>query len=411
MFQNSNQVIEYITKRTKRDYGLSEFKAYIEKLQNPQYQLSCIHVGGTNGKGSTTNYLRSILQANGYTVGTFTSPHLESHHDRIRINDVPISDEDLVRFANTHYQDWETYGLTMFEIDMFISIMYFLEHQVDFVIYEVGLGGELDATNIIKPLVSVVTNIGFDHMDYLGDTLELITQAKAGIIKENTPFITSERKQKSVNIFQETCMKKQAPFIMLEDAYNIQYGNDIFFDYKKFKDIHLETPAHYQVSNASLAIETCIQLRKLGVAISDEAIYSGLSSAMWKGRFEKVSNKPLVYIDGAHNEHGMRALVDTLKSVNVPITIVFSALKDKETDNMLELLLQVTSNVIVTEFDFYRAKTAVDLAGHFPVKVITPWSEAIEYALEHHEGMVVITGSLYFISDVRMYFKQKGWID
>ena len=122
MFQNSHEVIEYITKRTKRDYGLSEFKQYIEKMGNPQYRLKCIHVGGTNGKGSTTNYLRSILQANGYTVGTFTSPHLESHHDRIRINDVSISDEDLVRFANTYYQDWEQYGLTMFEIDMFISV-------------------------------------------------------------------------------------------------------------------------------------------------------------------------------------------------------------------------------------------------------------------------------------------------
>ena len=107
VFQNSYEVIDYITKRTKRDYGLSEFRAYIESLGNPQYQLSCIHVGGTNGKGSTTNYLRSILQANGYTVGTFTSPHLESHHDRIRINDIPISDEDLVRYANMYYLDWE----------------------------------------------------------------------------------------------------------------------------------------------------------------------------------------------------------------------------------------------------------------------------------------------------------------
>ena len=410
MFQNSHEVIEYITKRTKRNYGLSEFKLYIEKMGNPQYQLRCIHVGGTNGKGSTTNYLRSILQANGYTVGTFTSPHLESHHDRIRINDVSISDEDLVRFANTYYQDWEQYGLTMFEIDMFISVMYFLEHDVDFVIYEVGLGGELDATNIIKPLVSIVTNIGYDHMDYLGNTLELISQAKAGIIKEKTPFITAERKQVCVNVFQQTCMHKQAPFIMLEDAYNVQYGSDIFFDYKSFHDVHLETPAKYQVSNASVALETCLQLRKLGVAISNEAIYTGLSSAMWKGRFEKVSTNPLVYIDGAHNEHGMQALVDTLKNVNVPITVVFSALRDKETDTMLEMLLKVTNDVIVTEFEFYRAKSATALASSYPVKVITPWQDAIGYALEHHQGMVMITGSLYFISDVRLYFKERGWI-
>ena len=411
MFQNSYEVIEYITKRTKRNYGLSEFKQYIEKLHHPQLQLQCIHVGGTNGKGSTTNYLRSILQANGYTVGTFTSPHLESHHDRIRINDVPISDEDLVKYANQYYQDWEQYGLTMFEIDMFISVMYFLEHAVDFVIYEVGLGGELDATNIIQPLVSVVTNIGYDHMDYLGDSLELITQAKAGIIKLNTPFITSERKQTCVDIFQKTCEEKQVSLVMLEDAINVQYGADIFFDYKQFKDVHLDTPAQYQVKNASLVIETCLQLRKLHIAISDDAIYTGLASAMWKGRFEKVSNEPLVYIDGAHNEHGIQALVDTLKNVQVPITIVFSALKDKETDRMLEMLLQITGDVIVTEFEFYRAKSAASLASEYPVKVITPWKDAVEYALEHNQGMVMITGSLYFISDVRLYFKQKGWID
>ena len=411
MFQTANEVIDYITKRTKRDYGLSEFRKYMEDKGNPQYQLACIHVGGTNGKGSTTNYLRSILQCNQYTVGTFTSPHLESHHDRIRINDVPISDEDLVRYANQYYQEWETYGLTMFEIDMFISVMYFLEHQVDFVVYEVGLGGELDATNIIKPLVSVVTNIGYDHMDYLGDTLELISQAKAGIIKEQTPFITGERKQACVNVFQQTCMHKQAPFIMLEDACNVQYGADIFFDYKNFHDVHIETPAHYQVGNASLAIEACLQLRKLHIAIADEAIYEGLSKAMWKGRFEKVCEQPLVYLDGAHNEHGMQALVDTLKNVNVPITVVFSALRDKETDRMLEMLLQVTDDVIVTEFEFYRAKKAVDLASDYPVRVISDWKEAVEYALANNQGMVMITGSLYFISDVRMYIKQKGWID
>ena len=203
MFQNSEEVITYITSRTKSKYGLSAFKEYMRSMGNPQYRLSCVHIGGTNGKGSTTDFLRSILQTAGYTVGTFTSPHLESHHDRIRINDVPISDEDLVAYANRYSEDWDKYGITMFEIDMFLSVMYFLEHKADIVLYEVGLGGELDATNIIDPLVSVITTIGYDHMDYLGNTIEEIAGAKAGIIKPNRPLITHERKSSCLQVFPD----------------------------------------------------------------------------------------------------------------------------------------------------------------------------------------------------------------
>lgn len=409
MFQNSYEVIEFITKRTKRTYGLSEFKKFMEVMGNPQDQLRCIHIGGTNGKGSTTNYLRCILQDAGYKVGTFTSPHLETHHDRIRINDVSISDEDLVRYANQYVDMWEQYGITMFEIDMFISVMYFLENQVDFVIYEVGLGGELDATNIIHPMVSVITTIGYDHMDYLGNSLAEITRAKAGIIKD-TPLITHERKEECMNIFYEICEKKQSNLMMVKDATNVQYGNKIVFDYEGLSGLCIHTYAHYQVENACNAIEICRLMKTLNVEITDDNIRNGLAVSNWKGRFELVHQDPLVFLDGAHNEHGMSALLETLKQMKQTKTIVFSALRDKETDKMLEMLLSVCDDVIVTEFEFYRAKSADALAGDYPVQVIYDWKEAVETALSHQKEMVLITGSLYFISDVRSYLKTKGWV-
>ena len=410
MFTNANEVIEYITKRTRSVFGLSEYRKFMEELGNPQYLLKCVHVAGTNGKGSTTNYLRSVLQTAGYKVGSFTSPHLESHHDRIRIDDIPISDESLVDYANRYVDLWNEHGLTMFEIDMFISVMYFLDKKVDFVIYEVGLGGEKDATNIIKPLVSVITTIGYDHMQYLGNSIEDIASAKAGIIKENTPLVTAEEKDSCLAVFQEVCSKNNAKMYRVDKASSIHINDKISFDYKGFRDIYLQTGALYQVSNACTAIETILYLKSLGIEISEESIYEGLYNTIWKGRYEKVMSDPLVYIDGAHNEHGVSALVETLKLKTGPITIIFAALKDKETSKMIKMLLEVADEVIVTQFDYYRAKSAVELAEDFPVTIINDWEKAITYAFENNKGMVLITGSLYFISDVRLYFKEKGYL-
>ena len=411
MFSNSQEVIEYITKRTRRDYGLSEFKGFMMELNNPQYQLKCIHVAGTNGKGSTTNYLRSILQTAGYKVGSFTSPHLESHHDRIRINDVPISDETLVEYANKYVDKWNKHGLTMFEIDMFISVMYFIEEKVDFVIYEVGLGGEKDATNIIKPLVSVITSIGYDHMQYLGNSIEEIAGAKAGIIKEKTPLVTAEDKANCLAVFKEVCKTNETEMFLVCPATSIHVNDKIRFDYKNLKNIEIQTGALYQVSNACTAIETILYLQSIGIVISEESIYSGLYNTLWKGRYEKVMNDPLVYLDGAHNEHGIKALVETLKLKKVPITIVFAALKDKETSKMIQMLLEVANELVVTQFDFYRAKRAIELAEDYPVTIIDDWKEAISHALKNNQGMVLVTGSLYFISDVRLYFKEMGYLE
>ncbi|MCF0111422.1 MAG: folylpolyglutamate synthase/dihydrofolate synthase, partial [Erysipelotrichaceae bacterium] len=321
----------------------------------------------------------------------------------------PISDEDLVAYANRYSEDWDKYGITMFEIDMFLSVMYFLEHKADIVLYEVGLGGELDATNIIDPLVSVITTIGYDHMDYLGNTIEEIAGAKAGIIKPNRPLITHERKSSCLQVFENTCKRTNSPMILVQDALDVQTKGTVSFRYGEFGLMHLQSSALYQVDNACNALECVGILRKAGYRISNAQAVSGIEHSMWKGRFEHVDWPGCdVWMDGAHNEHGMQALTKTLKNLNRPMTIVFTALRDKETDKMLEMLLQVSDDVIVTEFAFYRAKKAQDLAKDYPVKVMENWEEAIETALNNNPGTVIITGSLYFISDVRLWFKQKG---
>ena len=175
MFKTTHDFIDYCTNRmNKGRFNLDHFKALLEKLGNPQLKLKTVHIAGTNGKGSTTDYLRSILQTAGYKVGTFTSPHLEVHNDRIRINNVYISDEELLEYGNRFYTLIEENELSMFEIDTLIAIYYFCEKNVDIALFEVGLGGRLDATNVILPLVSLITSIGYDHMDILGHTLEEI---------------------------------------------------------------------------------------------------------------------------------------------------------------------------------------------------------------------------------------------
>lgn len=399
-FNTVHAFIDYTMNRMNRGrFSLDHFKTLMERLGSPQLQLKTVHIAGTNGKGSTTNYLRSILQSSGLKVGTFTSPYLEVHNDRIRINDQFIEDEQLLHYGNRFADLIEENNLSMFEIDMLIATFYFLEQNVDIALFEVGLGGRLDATNVIMPLVSLITTIGYDHMEILGDTLERISIEKAGIIKRAVPLITSEDKQACVEEFKKICIERDAPFHSIKEAKNIQLRGGIFFDYESLP-IYLNTSALYQIKNASLAIEASFYLRNY-FEINTEDMINGLKDTQWKGRFELISKTPHIIIDGAHNTHGITALIESAKHLPRPLIIVFSALKDKETDAMLDGLLAIADEVIVTEFDFYRA-ASLDILNHGHVLAIKNNHEAIAKGIELSSGgTCLITGSLYFISQVR----------
>lgn len=397
MFQEINTAIDFLESRKNMTLGIESLKDALSTLGNPQNDIKCIHIAGTNGKGSTTNFTRSILQEAGYKVGTFTSPHLIHHNDRLRINDVDISDEKLLFYINKTEPLWEKYQLSMFEIDMLISILYFIDEKVDYIIYEVGLGGRLDATNVIVPLVSGITNVDFDHMNILGNTLSEIAFEKAGIIKEGVPVITTEVKEEVLNVFKDIADQKHATLTIL-DSPEIEMGNKSFV-LKMEEDILMENQGIYQKDNANLAIQLVTSLQ---LDIPFSSIKKGIEMTHWAGRFEEIL--PNVYLDGAHNDQGMSRLIESLDMLDKPWTVVFTALLDKSHHEMLMKLSKKVDNLIVTEFDFYRAEKAEVLAEDLDVLIIKDYKEAIEKGLELKEkGTLLITGSLYFISDARSY--------
>lgn len=398
MFNNIDEATRVLMDRKNQTYGVDGLVKALEEIGNPHLDLEVIHIAGTNGKGSTTNYVRSILQARGFKVATFTSPHLHKHNDRIRINDQEIEDDVLLGYINDTYNLWMKYNLSMFEIDMMISALYFKEQKVDYCVYEVGLGGRLDATNVVKSKVSAITNIGFDHEAILGDTLAKIAFEKAGIIKPKTPIITTVQEKEALEVIIDRSIAMDAPLRQLCIPEYVVDKSQITFEFD-FVKYYLFNQATYQVSNASLAIAI---VKTLVPDIKDRTIQEGLNSTHWAGRFETML--PGVIIDGAHNEMGIERLVESVKMLPKPLTIVFAALKDKNFNQMLAKLEAVADQLIVTEFDFYRAAKALELAKGHNALVIDNYLQAIDHALDHQgEGTVIITGSLYFISDARNY--------
>lgn len=404
-FKTSEEVIALIEVKKRNSIDLYNLARCMEVVGNPQLKLKCIHVGGTNGKGSTTNAIASVLQTAKYKTGTFTSPYLETHHDRIRINDVNIRDQQIVEYANEYFDLWQQYDLSMFEIDMFIATMYFVDQEVDYAIFEVGLGGDQDATNIIMPQVCVITNIGMDHSDFLGDTYELIAQAKAGIIKPGVDLITCEKKTNCLKVFEAVCKQKGSQCICCVDYDYVLMNPYLSFGYRghHFKQ---ETLAAYQVNNSLLAIETIWYLRQhKQLIVSDEQIYEGIRHAVWRGRFEVVSEDPYIIVDGAHNLEGIEALVESSKQLK-NIRILFSALQDKPYLEMIQLLKKLSDDITVCEFDFIRAAKVEVMAKDNDVQIIKDYRKAID-ALKSKDHTLLICGSLYFISDVRKYILRK----
>ena len=391
-------LVRELESRRNMTLGIDNLKAVFESLGNPQFDLKTVHIAGTNGKGSTTNYTRSILQTAGYKVGTFTSPHLIKHNDRIRINDIPISDEDLHKYIEKTYPLWDVYQLSMFEIDMLISVLYFLDEKVDWVVYEVGLGGRLDATNVINPVVCGITNIDFDHMSILGNTIAKIAFEKGGIIKDEGALITTELKEEALKVLKDLCVKHRASFSnpKLPDIHMIDGGFSFEVD---GIELVLHNQGIYQRDNATLAVKL---VKALDLDIGDDLIKLGIEKAQWAGRFEAVREG--VFLDGAHNRQGVKRLLESLPMLPKPWIVVFSALGDKDHHDMIEAINDKVDTLILTEFEFYRAASVETLSDGFGVETYKDFKEAIDVGLKLKEkGTLLVTGSLYFISQAREY--------
>ncbi|WP_371130074.1 bifunctional folylpolyglutamate synthase/dihydrofolate synthase [Staphylococcus gallinarum] len=387
----------------------------LERLNNPQFNINGIHVGGTNGKGSTVAYLRSALVDNGYEVGTFTSPFIETFNERISLNGVPISDDEIVELVQrvkpvSELLEVETDlgTATEFEIITTMMFLYFGElHPVDFVVIEAGLGIKNDSTNVFKPILSILTSIGLDHTDILGDTYADIARDKGAIVKPETPVIYAVKNEDALHIIRELVEQQSADGIEFERDISI-ISEDEEFTYR-YKDYELETLmlnmlGEHQKENAALAITALIELNEAGIVDLDfNKMIDGIESVTWTGRIEQVKESPLMIVDGAHNNESIEALIETIRNYyhRDKLDVLFAATKGKPITSMVDQLKEITETFYVTDFDFHKALDKQNIFDEIKVDDKVLVDDCVRF-IENYEGEgLLITGSLYFISEVK----------
>ncbi|WP_421673286.1 bifunctional folylpolyglutamate synthase/dihydrofolate synthase [Staphylococcus gallinarum] len=387
----------------------------LERLNNPQFNINGIHVGGTNGKGSTVAYLRSALVDNGYEVGTFTSPFIETFNERISLNGVPISDDEIVELVQrvkpvSELLEVETDlgTATEFEIITTMMFLYFGElHPVDFVVIEAGLGIKNDSTNVFKPILSILTSIGLDHTDILGDTYADIARDKGAIVKPETPVIYAVKNEDALHIIRELVEQQSADGIEFERDISI-ISEDEEFTYR-YKDYELETLmlnmlGEHQKENAALAITALIELNEAGIVDLDfNKMIDGIESVTWTGRIEQVKESPLMIVDGAHNNESIEALIETIRNYyhRDKLDVLFAATKGKPITSMVDQLKEITETFYVTDFDFHKALDKQTIFDEIKVDDKVLVDDCVRF-IENYEGEgLLITGSLYFISEVK----------
>ncbi len=321
-------------------------------LGNPHLKFKSVHIAGTNGKGSSSNMLASILQEAGYKTGLYTSPHLKDFRERIRINGQMIPEEKVIEFVHNNRTVFEEIQPSFFEMTVALAFNHFAHEQIDIAIVEVGMGGRLDSTNIITPLLSLITNIGFDHMQFLGDSLEKIAGEKAGIIKEKVPVIISESQPETQDIFIQKSAEKHSPVSFADRVWmsekNYQSNEELNLTLTHLPSnntfhLSLDLSGSYQEKNSKGILECVYQLRSLNYSISDDHIHNGLSKTKqntgFSGRWHKLSDKPLIVCDTGHNEAGITEVLNQLSNTSYQkLHWVFGLVSDKDVSKILTLL-------------------------------------------------------------------------
>ena len=415
------QAIAYIhsTSWLGSQLGLFRMVELLEQLGNPEKQLKFIHVAGTNGKGSTCVMLSSILTAAGYKTGLYTSPYIQRFNERIQIDGTSISDEDLIAVTQQVkvHADEMTDPPTEFELVTVIGLLHFAQQGCDLVVLEVGLGGRLDATNVIPvPEVAVITPIGLDHTAELGGTLEKIAAEKAGIIKPAGWVILAPQEPEVEQVIVSTCMDRQAVLKQVDICDAVPESSDLdgqWFTYQNELRLHLPLLGAHQLQNAATALKTTTCLREAGWLIPDSAIAAGLEAVRWPGRFELLHKHPTVIVDGAHNPQGVQTLVDALSAYfpDKKITFVMGVMADKDYRSMIALTAPLAERYITVMpsntrvLDSYELSVAIQescdkvtLCGH-PLQGLRTALEQVS-----DEEVVCVFGSLYMIGEIRNYF-------
>ena len=435
---NYNEAIEYLMKNCQGPVapGLERMMIMTQYFNHPQRKVAMIHVAGTNGKGSTTAMITEILSVCGYSVGRFTSPHLVDYTERIYTNDLGnISQKDfahiMTRIVNEAVPLVLRQGLghpSQFELLTMLAFLYYAQMNADLAVMEVGLGGRLDSTNIISPVLSVITPVSLDHCSILGNTVADIAYEKAGIIKSRTPVVVAQQSEEALAVIQQVALTNGSPLILVNpEKLIIGQSNGQVQDFElitkqnHYASLSLSLQGEHQIANGLTAVYACEQLMQKGwEKISYEGISQGLAQTKWPGRMEYISlgqNKGIL-LDGAHNEAGISALAQTLDQVysQRKITFVLGILDDKDQDSMLPILMPRAAKIYVTKPAQKRAENWSDLAGI--AKTINPavtvlvrdsYQIAIDEAIDQLEeqGLVCLTGSLYLLGAGRQYLMQR----
>jgi len=367
-------------------------------LGEPHKEIKCVHVAGSNGKGSTCSMLASILTEAGYKVGLFTSPHIKDFRERIRINGVQIPEQNVIDFIKKIKSSPLDFEPSFFEITFGMAVEYFKNQNCDISIIETGLGGRLDATNVIEPILSVITNISLEHTTMLGDTLELIASEKAGIIKKNTPVVIGEMENQLYPIFDEIAKTNNAP---------IHYSTDI----KNEGEFQIPLLGDYQLENCRTVLKSCEILNNLGFSIDNKGIEKGLdalySNTGFSGRLQIIQRNPLTIFDVSHNPAGISASLKTIQKMNKgKIHFIYGTSADKDVNSILELFPKDAS-FYFTEFSSERSIKIEALKKHAQLifekncNYFSNPNDALTSAQHHanHEDTIVAIGSFFLISD------------
>jgi dihydrofolate synthase / folylpolyglutamate synthase len=423
------ETIEYLYQQLPvfHRIGKKAFKADLsntlkicEHLGNPQSKFKAVHIAGTNGKGSSSHYMASILQSAGYKTGLYTSPHLKSYTERIRINGVPIPENEVVSFVEKNKNFLEELKPSFFEMSVGMAFEYFAREKVDIAIIEVGLGGRLDSTNIITPLLSLITNISFDHTDILGDTLPKIAFEKAGIIKPDIPVVISERNSETEKVFLEKAKAENAPIYFAEDNYKVVEFEekslllemDIldFSNNKTFK-IESQLVGEYQTKNILGVLKSIDILNQLKFKISSSSVFQGIKNVIsqtgLQGRWQVLSEKPLMICDTAHNVAGILQVVESIKKIKFnKLWLIVGFVSDKDISGILELLPQ-EANYLFCQADIPRAlnyNELLDQAKNFGLigEGIPNVNEAISFAISkaNNDDLIYVGGSTFIVAEI-----------
>lgn len=396
---------------------LSNTLALCKHLGNPEQKIKTIHVAGTNGKGSTSHMLAAILMKAGYKVGLYTSPHLKSFTERIKVDGTCISEEAVVAFVAANRTYLDELKPSFFEMTVGMAFWYFAKEQVDIAVIEVGMGGRLDSTNVIVPEVSIITNIGYDHMQFLGDTLPLIAAEKAGIIKHNVPVVISHTQEEIISVFQQQADAQNSMIYFAQESYHVERLADRqgLASYRVEGDaklvLHVQLLGNYQAKNLPGVLKTLDVLQAKGWTIPIDALQQGLQSVIdltgLKGRWQILAEKPLLICDTGHNEDGIRMILDQLEQYEYhQLWMVLGMVNDKDVSKILSLLPKA-AQYIFCQASIPRAMPAEELAKQaasvdLQGVVIPNVNEAIEFAKKKAapEDLIFIGGSTFVVAEI-----------